>query len=128
MARLEPTRRQLLRDALVTFAAVLLAFAAFDDITTDTATTFTWEWAGLAVCGAALLGVCWSLVRRERWWLASISAVALIVAVGAGVSIRPGTDPFQIEYLMTIAGLLWFLGLSAGLTGQAWRRTDRPLA
>ena len=119
--RAERSRRQLLRDAAVTLAAVLLAFAAFDDITTDTATTFTVEWAGLALCGVWLLIVCWRLLRSEHRWLGAISMFALIAAVGAGSAIRPGTGPFQIEYLTTIAGLLWFLALVGILAGQAWR-------
>ena len=126
--RAEPSRRQLLRDAAVTLATVLLAFAAFDDITTDTATTFTFEWFGLVVCGVWLLIVSWRLLRSEHRWLGSVSVVALVAAVGAGSSIRPGTGPFQVEYLTTIAGLLWFLGLVAILTGQAWRRVDRYAA
>jgi hypothetical protein len=40
-----------LRESAATLAAVVLAFAAFDDITTDRATTFTFEWLGLAACG-----------------------------------------------------------------------------
>jgi hypothetical protein len=126
--RPERSRRQLLRDAAVTLATVLLAFAAFDDITTDTATTFTFEWVGLAVCGVWLLIVSWRLLRSEHRWLGSISEVALVAAVGAGSAIRPGSGPFQIEYLTTIAGLLWFLGLVGILTGQAWRRTDQHAA
>ena len=119
--RAEPSRRELLRDAAVTLATVLLAVAAFDDITTDTATTFTFEWFGLAVCGVCLLIVSWRLLWSERRWLGSVSVVALVAAVGGGSSFTPGTDPFQVEYLTTIAGLLWFLGLVAILTGQAWR-------
>ena len=126
--RPELSRRQLLRDAAVTFGTVLLAFAAFDDITTDTATTFTVEWSSLAVCGAWLLSVSWRLLRSEHRWLGSISVVVLVAAVGAGSSIRPGTGPFQVEYLTTIAGLLWFLALAAILTGQAWRQADRHAA
>ena len=124
----ERSRRQLLRDAAVTLATVLLAFAAFDDITTDTATTFTFEWVGLAVCGVWLLMVSWRLLRSEHWWLGSVSIVALVAAVGAGSAIRPGTGPFQIEYLTTAAGLLWFLALVGILTGQAWRRADQHAA
>jgi hypothetical protein len=112
----------------VTLATVLLAFAAFDDITTDTATTFTFEWFGLAVCGVWLFIMSWRLLRSEHRWLGSVSVVVLVVAVGAGSSIRPGTSPFQVEYLTTIAGLLWFLGLVAILAGQAWRRADRHAA
>jgi peptidoglycan/LPS O-acetylase OafA/YrhL len=119
--RAERSRRQLLGDAAVTLATVLLAFAAFDDITTDTATTFTSEWVGLAVCGAWLLIVSWRLLGSGHLRLGSISVVALVAAVGAGSAIRPGTGPFQIEYLTTIAGLLWFLGLAGILTRQAGR-------
>jgi hypothetical protein len=104
----------------VTFATVLLAFAAFDDITTDSATTFTVEWFGLAVCGVWLLMVSWRLSWTEHPWLGSVSVVALAAAVGAGSSIRRGTGLFQVEYLTTIARLLWFLGLVAILTGQAF--------
>lgn len=117
--------RQLLRDAAVTLAAVLLAFAAFDDITTDRATAFTVEWAGLAVCAVWLLAVSWRVLRSQHQWLGSISMVVLVVAAGAGSTIRPGTDPFHIEYLTTIAALLWFLSLAGILAGQAWVRTDR---
>lgn len=126
--RTESSRRRLLRDAGVTFATVLLAFAAFDDITTDRASTFTIEWVALVVCSVWLLTVSWRLVRDEHRWLGSVSVVALVAAAGAGSTIRQGTGPFQIEYLTTIAGLLWFLGLAAILTGQAWRRTDQHAA
>ena len=104
--RAERSRRPLLRDAAGTLATVLLAFAAFDDITTDRATTFTFEWVALAVCGVWLLTVSWRLLRSEIRWLGAVSVVALVAAVGAGSTIRPGTGPFQIEYLTTIAGLL----------------------
>jgi peptidoglycan/LPS O-acetylase OafA/YrhL len=126
--RSERSRRQLVRDAAVTLAAVLLAFAAFDDITTDSAATFTFEWIGLAVCGLWLALVSWRLLRSENRWLGLISMAALVAAVGAGSTIRPTTGAFQVEYLTTIAGLLWFLGLAGILTAQAWRRTDRNAA
>jgi peptidoglycan/LPS O-acetylase OafA/YrhL len=122
------SRRQLLRDAVLTLTAVLLAFAAFDDITTDTATTFTPEWIGLAVCGVWLVIVSWRLLRGEQRWIGSISMVAVAAGVGAGSTIRPGTGPFAVEYLLTVAGLLWFLGLVAILAGQAWQWADRHAA
>ena len=115
------SRGQLLRDALLTFTAVLIAFAAFDDITTDTATTFTFEWLGLGVCAAWLLMVSWRLVPAENRWLGSLSAIALVVAIGAGSTIRPGMGPFRVEYLATIAGLVWFLGLGGILATRALR-------
>ena len=126
--RSERSRRQLLRDAAVTLAAVLLAFAAFDDITTDSATTFTFEWAGLAICGVWLGIVSWRLLRSGHQGLGFVSVVVLAAAAGAGSTIRPGTGPFRIEYLITLAGLLWFLGLVGMLTALAWRRTVRGAA
>ena len=121
LSRAGQSRGQLLRDAVLTLAAVLIAFAAFDDITTDTATTFTFEWLGLGVCAAWLLIVSWRLVHGQHRWLGSVSVIALVVAAGAGSSIRPGTGPFRVEYLATLAGLFWFLGLAAILATRAWR-------
>ena len=115
------SRGMLLRDALLTFTAVLIAFAAFDDITTDTATTFAFEWLGLVVCAAWLLIVSWRLVRGEHRWLGSMSVIVLVAAVAAGSTIRPGPGPFRIEYLATIAGLIGFLGLGGILATRAWR-------
>lgn len=115
------SRSQLLRDGLLTLIAVLLAFAALDDITTDNATTFTFEWLGLGVCAAWLLTVSWRLVRGKDRWLGSVSVIALVVAVGAGSTIRPGTGPFQVAYLATMAGLVWFLGLAGILATRGWR-------
>lgn len=132
--RVERSRRQLLRDAAVTLATVLLAFAAFDDITTDNDTNFTLEWACLAVSALSFANVSWRVLRSEHRWLGYISVVVLIAAAGAGSTIRPGISPFEIEYLTTLAGLLWFLVLAGILAGLAWRRTgftpspDAPLA
>jgi hypothetical protein len=126
--RAERSRPHVLRDAALTLAAAVFAFAAFDDITTDTATTFAVEWVGLAVCGVWMVIVSWRLLASGHRWLGSISAVALVAAVGAGSTIRPGTGSFRVEYLMTIAGLLWFLGLVAILAREAWRSADQHAA
>ena len=120
--RAEESRRQLLRYAALALATVLLAFAAFDDITTDTAITFRVEWGALAACAVTMFIVSWRLLQRGDWWLGSISMVALAAAVGAGSTIARGISPFQIEYLTTIAALFWFLGLAAILSVRAWRR------
>ena len=58
-------RRDLLRNAALIFAAVILAFAALDDITTDIAATFTFERFGLAACAAWLLIVAWRISARR---------------------------------------------------------------
>ena len=126
--RAERSVQRSLRDAVVTVVTVLLAFAAFDDITTDNATTFTIEWVSLAVCGVWLLIVSYRLLRSRHRWLGSASGVALVAGVGAGSAVSPGTGPFQIEYLTTVAALLWFLALAGILTGRAWRRADQRAA
>jgi hypothetical protein len=122
------SRGQVLRDGALTFAAALIAFAAFDDITTDIATTFTFEWLGLGVCAAWLLAVSWRLVRGGHRWRGSVSVIALVVAAGAGSTIRPGTNPFRIEYLAPIAGLVWFLGLGGILATRGLRSSRHRAA
>jgi len=65
--RAEEPPRRVRREAVITLAAVLLAFAAFDDITTD----------------------------------------------------------FSPQYLVMLAGLIWFLALAGIRAGYAWRRGDQ---
>ena len=55
-----------MRDALLALVAIVVAYAALDDITTDTDTSFTLEWIAVAVCGVALLAVGWRLARRFK--------------------------------------------------------------
>ncbi len=121
------SRRQLRRDAVLTIAAVMLAYAALDDITTDNATTFAVEWAALGVCATWLLIVCWRLLRGEHRWLGSLSAMVLAVAIGAAPAIRRGADA-RVEYLLTIAALVWFLGVGGILATRAWRLPQRHAA
>ncbi len=114
-----PASRHLLRDAIVTFLVVLLAYGAFDDITTDRDTSFVVEWVALAVCAVWLGSVVWRLLRGGHRWLGSMSMVALVAGVGAGALVRPGADPFPVEFFAAIGALLWFLALAAILAGQA---------
>ena len=101
--------------------AVLFAVAAFDDITTDTDTSFAFEWTGLAVCAAWLLVVSWRLVRSEHRWLGAVSVMVLAIAVVAGSTVRQGIGASWIGYLVTLGGLVWFLALSGMLATLAWR-------
>ena len=56
-----------LRDAVVTFVAVGVAFLALDDITTDAATTgFLRERIALAACAAWFAFVAARLIRMRR--------------------------------------------------------------
>jgi hypothetical protein len=56
----------IVRDAAITIVALLLMFAALDDITTDNATTFSAEYSALAICGGWLAFVSARLVRSLR--------------------------------------------------------------
>ena len=115
------------RDAVITFLAVVLAFLALDDITTDRATSFTLERIALAGCAGWFLYVAW------RFWQQGQRLPALLslglVAIGAFVNpaIGPDTAPNQLAYLATIAGLAWFVLVAGMLAGAAWFRTNhRP--
>lgn len=117
-----------LRDGVLTFAAVMVAFAAFDDITTDPAATFTVEWAALGVCAVWFLFVSWRLAQDGHPWLGGMSAVALAVGLLAGSQIRPGIDRLGIAYLATLATLVWFVGLSGILATRSWWERPQPAA
>src|SRR5512134_2571622 len=78
-------------DGWMTLAALVFAFAAFDDITTDHATSFRVEYTlllGCAAWGAVLIG---RLVRRGRRALASVCTALLLAVLWGQQSIGPGT-------------------------------------
>lgn len=109
-------------DAIVTLTAVLLAFAAFDDITTDDAASFTLEYVALAACGLALAFVAARLFRAGHSLLAAVSVAALAAAAWGQRAIRPGLVPgFEPEHVVTAAALLWFAALSLVLLALGWR-------
>ncbi len=111
-----------LRDAIVTVAVILLAFAAFDDITTDNATAFRFEYSGLAACGAWLLYQAVRLIRDRHLALGGGSLLALFAAVWGQFAIGPGTVPSaDAHYLATAAAFGWFAALSAALLVRGWR-------
>jgi len=122
-------RQDLLRDAALTFGAVVLAFLALDDITTDTATSFVFERTALAFCGVWLVIVAWRLLRGGHRVLGAISAVVVAGAAAAQPAVGPGTVPsFKFEYVATAGGLAWFLGLAGILASLAWRSGRRHAA
>jgi hypothetical protein len=124
----EASRAELRRDAVITVVAVLLAYAAFDDITTDTsATSFKVEQVALVLCAAALFSVCWNLMRRAYKGIGTISWVALIAGTLAGARIALGSRRLD-EYLVVIAVLLWFVGLTVFLLVKSRRLTAPRLA
>jgi hypothetical protein len=102
-------------DAIGIAFVTLLAFAAFDDITTDNDTNFTVEYVALAICALWLCVVSIRLVRGRHRRLGSVSFVALAGALWAQRSIGPGITPgFWPAYLVMAAVFLWF-GLLAVL-------------
>ncbi len=101
-----------LRDALVTAVALLLAFAAFDDITTDNATTFTLEYTLLVACAVWLSFVALNLVRQRHHVLGIISFAALAGALWGQRAIRPGSTPDMLpEFVVMTAVYGWFWAL-----------------
>ncbi len=111
-----------LGDAVITIAVILLAFAAFDDITTDHDTSFTFEYSGLVVCGAWLLYQAVRLIRDRQIVSGAISVLALAAAVWGQGAIGPGTVPSaDPHYLATVGAFGWFAAQSIALLVRGWR-------
>jgi hypothetical protein len=71
-------------------AALLLVFAAFDDITTDRATSFPLEYTTLVAVAVWLLFIAVRLMRHGYGVLGAISLVALASAVWGQRAVGPG--------------------------------------
>ena len=113
--------------AAITLVALLLVFAALDDITTDNATTFRVEYTFLVGCSAWLLFVAWSLIRGGHRPLGFASLVALANAVWAQRAIGPGTVPgVRLEYIVITSAYVWFGALAGAMLWLGWRARQRP--
>src|SRR4051795_3960895 len=119
--------RRLRRDAVVTIAALLLVFVAFDDITTDHATSFPVEYAILIASAVWLLFIAGRLIRDGHRLIGGISLLALAIAVwgqravGPGVVWRRGGHGFRPEYVAVISAYGWFCALSLAMLWRARR-------
>ena len=126
-----PRRRSdgsLLRDASISFVALVLVFAAFDDITTDNATHFTVEYIALSAAAAWFAFVAVRLIRTGRRMLGTLSLAALAAALWAQRGIGPGITPgFWPEYIVMTAVFVWFLVLAATLAVLGGRGVLRPV-
>ena len=121
-----PSNAVLIVDGIVTLAFVVLAWLAFDDITTDNATSFTVEYTCLLACAIWCLIVAVRLAAKGYLVLATASALALGAAVWGQRSIGPGTVPsWQPQYVATVAAIVWFLSLAVVLVVLGFR-TNRP--
>jgi hypothetical protein len=111
-----------LRDGAVTFAALLLSFAAFDDITTGNEMDFTFEYAALLGAAGWLLFVTFRLIAASRRLLGAISLVALACALWGQREIGPGITPqFWPAYMVTLSAFFWFTIVAVVLLASAWQ-------
>jgi hypothetical protein len=112
----------LLRDGAVSFAALLVSFAAFDDIPTGLEANLSLvfgAWLATAVC---LFFVTFRLIRASRHVLGAMSLVALAGALwgqgGIGPGITPGPWP---AYIVTASAFVWFTAVASVLLISGWR-------
>jgi hypothetical protein len=125
-AQVTGTDRLFLSHALISFAALLLVFAAFDDITTDNATQFTVEYAALAACAIWFAFVAVRLIRLGYRTLGRLSVLALLGALWGQRAIHQGITPgLWPQYLVTTGAFLWFVLLVAILAWLGWRSAHR---
>ena len=114
--KLADMRQTFLGSGLLTAGALLLVYAAFDDITTDNATSFRVKYSLLAVCGAWLLFLATRLLAARRRVLGSVSVAALAVALWAQFTIGLGVAPGWVTpYVLFWVAFLWFWIVSATL-------------
>jgi hypothetical protein len=115
-----------LREGLISLAAVVMAFGALDDITTDIARTFLVERMVLAACGGWFVFIAFRLWQQRRRLLAVVSLGMVGCAAWAQPFIGRGAGAFW--YLATIAGLVWFVGISLFLMWCGWRKGSNQIA
>jgi hypothetical protein len=117
--RVRSHRSEFTRDAGITVAAVVVAFLALDDITTDLAGSFLFERLALAACAVWFLFAAGRFWRTRRHVPAIVSFVVVAIAAVAQRNVGPGILPsVDFAYLATVGGLVWFL-VVAGI--QAWQ-------
>ena len=113
----------LVRDAAITIVALLLVYAAFDDITTDNATKFPVEYSLLTICAAWLAFVSARLWRTHHRILGSVSALALIAGVWAQRAIGPRmASGLRAEYVVMPAAYVCLWAVAIALLWLGWRQ------
>ena len=114
------------RDGVITIVVQLFVFAAFDDITTDNATTFPVEYSILVACTAWLVFVAATLWRKRQRILGGLSVLALVAGVWAQQGIGPGiVAGLWPEYVVITAAYVWCWGLSLALLWLGLRPPHR---
>ena len=120
-------RSRLGRDAVTSFALVLLAVAAVDDITTDSATRFPLERTLLAGCTVWFFVVAFRLWQQGQRVLGGVTFGFVTVVALAQPTLGQATDPWIMGYLATLGALAWFL-LVAGILAWGALRSRRSHA
>jgi len=116
-----------LLDGLVTLAAVFLTFLAFDDITTDNATSFRFEYAALVACAGWAIALTVRLARRGRSMLAVACMGLLLALLWGQQKIGPGTKAsWQPEYVAATAAFLGFVVVGLYLLATGTRPPRAP--
>ena len=114
-------RKNFLGSGLLTAGALLLVYAAFDDITTDNATAFPVEYSFLALCAAWLLVLGIRLVRAQRPMFGWISIAAVAAALWAQRALGPAmVAGWRTEYTVITAAYVWFWFVAAALIRWGW--------
>jgi hypothetical protein len=116
-----------LLDGLVTLAAIFLTFLAFDDITTDNAISFRFEYTALAACAGWAIVLTVRLARRGRSMLAVACMGLLLALLWGQQKIGPGTKAsWQPEYVAATAAFLGFVVVGLYLLATGARPARAP--
>jgi hypothetical protein len=115
-------------DGVTTLAAVVLAFLAFDDITTDNSTSFRMEYTSLLACSVWGIVLIVRLARRGRRTLAGACTGLLLAVLWGQQGIGPGARPsWQAEYVAATAAVGGFPLMAIYLLTLGIRRLERRL-
>jgi hypothetical protein len=117
-------RSNLVRNGLVTAAAVVLAFMALDDITTDLDQSFWLERSALAACECWFAFAAYRLFCTGRRAVGALSLGVIALATPAQFALGPGAVPgayAYVAYFAVAGGLAWFAVLSGFLVYTDWR-------
>jgi hypothetical protein len=116
-----------LLDGVVTLVAIVLAFLAFDDITTDNSTSFRVEYTFLLACVVWGIILIVRLARRGRSTLAGACTGLLLAVLWGQQRIGPGTRAsWQPQYVAATAAFAGFLLVAIYLVTKGIRRVRTP--
>jgi peptidoglycan/LPS O-acetylase OafA/YrhL len=116
-----------MRVGIITIVAVILAFLALDDITTDNSTSFVVERTALVICTMWFAHVSVRTRQRGRRGLGNVSIGLTVAFALAQTTIGRGTVPSRwVEYSVALAALVWFAVLAGILVWSNRRPNTQP--